>query len=273
MTKSKSIRALVVVSDTHCGSVVGLMPPNFETSEGNKIAHNAVQNFLWESWLDAVRFVEDTLAGSAYALVLNGDAIEGDHHGTKQIWSKDIADHVECAGQVLGMLSRRANKTYIVRGTECHTHNTEVTLGKILNAEKNPDSKLPAFDRLHLRVAGVPCAFRHHIGTSVKSWTESTALAGALAEEIIQAVRNGEEPPRVVCAAHRHKFGVIQNAHGMCVVSPPWQMLTRFGFKAVPEARTQPGIYILDWRDKEDGELPDVHERIYRAPKQTTITI
>jgi hypothetical protein len=206
-------------------------------------------------------------------VVINGDLIEGDHHGTKQIWSKDTSDHVAAAYELLQPVLARATHTFIIQGTESHTNNHEISLGRILRAAKNPDTGLPAFTRLHLTVHGCRCAFRHHIGTSVRAWTGATALAAVLTEETIQAVNNGEQPPQVVCAAHRHKYGTYANGRGVVVVSPPWQMLTRFGHKVVPEARTQPGAYLLDWRGSPEGALPKIHERLYCAPAQTAVEI
>lgn len=271
--KRRRPELVLVLSDLHVGSTVGLMPPDFETVEGNKIEHNAVQRFLWESWLDMNEWLSRTTEGANYAVVINGDLIEGDHHGTKQIWSKDTSDHVRAAEICLQPVLSRAVSLFIVRGTECHTNNHEVSLGRILKAVNNPDTGLPSFDRLHLSVNGCRCVFRHHIGTSIRSWTGATQLAAVLAEETIQAVNNGEPPPQVVCAAHRHKFGSYTNGHGTVVISPPWQMLTRHGFKVVPEARTQPGAYILDWRGKPEEALPHVHELIYSAPVQNYIKI
>lgn len=98
-------------------------------------------------------------------------------------------------------------------------------------------------------------------------------MASVLAEEVLQAVKNGEQPPQVVCAAHRHKFGSYTNGKGTVVISPPWQMLTRHGFKVAPEARTQPGAYLLDWRCLPEGSPPKVHERLYCAPAQTPVVL
>lgn len=264
---------VLVLSDLHVGSTVGLMPPGTTTVNKNEIKPNAIQDFLWASWQDMLGWVEGETAGSNYAIVINGDIIEGDHHGTKEIWGKDTSDHVTAAETLLRPLLSRCSHFFIVQGTECHTNNHEISIGKILRAQINPDTNLPAFARLHLTVRGCRCAFRHHIGTSIRAWTGATQLAAVLAEETIQAVNNGEQPPQVVCAAHRHKFGTYSNGRGTVIVSPPWQMLTRHGHKVVPEARTQPGAYLLDWRGLPDGALPKVHERLYCAPAQTAVEI
>ena len=52
-------RLLVVVSDLHCGSNVGLMPPDSEIIGGNTIGFgsNHHQRWLWECWQDAQKQV------------------------------------------------------------------------------------------------------------------------------------------------------------------------------------------------------------------------
>jgi hypothetical protein len=141
-----------------------------------------------------------------------------------------------------------------------------VAIGESIGAEVNADTGKHAFDRLYLDACGVRCVFRHHIGTSIRMSLEATQLSVILVEEMAEAVKNGETPPRIVCAAHRHKFGFFQNGRSMCVVSAPWQGLTRHGHKVVSQARTQPGIYALDWRGITDGELPVLHFRTYDTP-------
>lgn len=264
---------VLVLSDLHVGSTVGLLPPQYRTIEGNAIELNAVQAFLWDAWRDMLRWVEDTTAGANYAVVINGDLIEGDHHGTKQIWSKDTSDHVAAAAEVLQPVLSRASHFFIVQGTESHTNNHEISLGKILRAQNNPDTGLPAFTRLHLTVHGCRCAFSHHIGTATRSWTKATALAAALAEERTQAIKNGEQVPQVVVRSHRHTFDSYTDGRGSVVVTPPWQMLTRFGHKVVPDARCQPGAVLLDWRGVREGGLPKVNAKTYDAPPQTAVEI
>lgn len=269
----RRIDRVLVLSDLHVGSTVAVMPRGFKTAEGNEIGLNGVQEFLLAAWEDMLRWSAALMEGGNYALVINGDCIDGDHHGTKQIWSKDIGDQIEACVELLKPLTYRAAKVFVVRGTESHTHNTELAIGKALGAERNPETGAAAFDRLHLSVNGTRCVFRHHVGTSTRSWSEATAMASTLAEETIQAARNGEAPRQVVCCAHRHKFGTYSNGRGTVVISPPWQMLSRFGHRVVGEARTQPGAYVLDFSCRPSGALPTVHERIYSAPAEPEIEL
>lgn len=270
----KPLRLVFVLSDLHCGSTLGLLPPGMTTAEdAQPMVQNKWQEWLWACWARAMKWREKIAAGHPYALVLNGDLTEGIHHRSTQVVSGDMTDHVMIAKQLLKPLVEAAEKVYVVKGTECHVHSAEVAIGEAIHAEVNEETGKRAFDRLHLNACGVPCVFRHHIGTSVRMALEATQLSVTLVEEVAEAVKNSEEPPRIVCAAHRHKFGFFLNGRSMCVVSAPWQGLTRYGHKVVSQARTQPGIYALDWRGISDGELPILHYRTYDtpAPKHKTL--
>ncbi len=271
--KNQGIKKVLVISDTHIGSTKGLLNPGFKTLEGNEIKLNAMQEWLWMCWIRANEFVADVTNGEPYALVINGDVIEGVHHQTKEIWSPLIQDQVEASLQILAPLSEAAAKTFVIRGTECHVGNTEEVVGKVLNAEKDHQTGNNSFDRLTLDLNGIRHVFRHHIGTSVRRGLAGTQLSANLVEEQVEAVNNGEPIPRVVCCAHRHKFGTYTDGNGLCVVSPPWQGLTRFGHKVVSQARSQPGLYILDYENKQMGQLPEVISKCYTAPHPQAIQL
>lgn len=268
MKKSKSVRMVVIVSDLHCGSTVGLLPPDFVTLEGNEIQQNAVQRWLWECWTDATeRWLPSIVGSDPFALVVLGDAVEGDHHRTTQIISKDMIDHRNAAVECLSPMAKRAAATFVVEGTECHVGNVEHTLAGKLKAVPDPDTGKPAWERLDLTVAGTRSIFQHHITVAIRSYLEASGLGIALGNEQLEAAKNGEQPPKCLFSAHRHRYGEFRDASGLCVVSPPWQVKTRHGMKVVPSARTRPGLVVADWRGLPDGSLPTMHAMIYWAPQ------
>lgn len=254
------------------------MPPNFRTLEGQIIGQSPIQAWLWECWQKMSEWKHGILGDDPHALVFNGDMIEGIHHRDTQVISADVSDHVDAGIDLVKPHVKEASKTFFVKGTSCHVGNSEIIFGKALlekgyRVEMNEETKLPAWDKLFIDVAGVRCMFQHHITTTVRPWTEATGLAAQLASETIEAVNNDEPVPRVICCAHRHKFGQFSNGRQLAIVSPPWQMLTRYGHKVVGHARTKPGAYILDWRGVEDGSLPKVHEILFNAPHPKAITL
>lgn len=271
--RKKPIEVLVVLADLHAGSSVSLMPSKYKTIEGMTIKPNAIQKWLGRCWEDAQKFIGEVTGNDPFAIVTNGDLIEGDHHRSTQVVSADVGDHMEIAKILLKPLTSRAERLFVVKGTECHTGNTEQAIASSLGAETNPDTGYPIFDRLTLDIKGTRCVFRHHIATTGKPWSEANAMSAELAAEQLNAARNGEPLPRVLCCAHRHRAGHFSDTAGMAVISPPWQALTRFGHKVVGSARTWPGVYILDWRDKGRNELPHPHWRTYQQPQAKAVTL
>ncbi len=273
MSKPRGPLVIVDLSDIHAGSSKAVLPPDFVSVEGNEIRQNALQRWQYDCWRRMQDLVDAICDRDPFALVLNGDLIEGIHHGTKEIISPEIGDHFEAAYQLLAPLAAKAARVFVVRGTEAHVNNHEHALGKKLGAALNPDLGIHAFDRLTLEVAGVRCVFRHHMGTTMRRNLGGSQLSIQLAEEQLEAANNGEPIPRVLGCAHSHKPRVYRDDNGLCVVTPAWQALTRFGHKVVSPARCKPGVIILDWRNCNEGDLPQVHEKYYTAPAPHVIRL
>ena len=75
------VRAVVIVSDIHCGSTVGILAPGFENFEGNAVKQNAAQEWLWDQWLDVWNeWVPSVMGDDPWHLIVNGDCVDGIHH-------------------------------------------------------------------------------------------------------------------------------------------------------------------------------------------------
>jgi len=273
MRRAKPIRKVAILSDLHSGSTVALCPPELTIAEGLEVRPNALQRWFWACWLDTLAWLKAEAAGEPFALILNGDLIEGDHHRTDQIIGRNISDHLAVAEAVLEPLVKMAAKTFVTRGTECHVGDIEAALGKILKAEPNPENGRHSFDRLALDICGVRLVARHHVSTTSRPWLESNGLGMELASEQLHAARNNEVQPRILCVAHRHVAGHIVVNDGLCLATPAWQGLTRHGHKVVGAARCKPGAYFLDWTGIPDGQLPAVRRRLYDAPQAKAVAI
>jgi len=264
--RKRPVRLVVRVADTHCGSTMGLCPPSVARVDGGEpIALSKVQEWIWRCWEDFTGWVAEVADGEPFALVFGDDGIEGVHHGTKQIISPDVSDHIAAFAEAHKPLTERAAVKFALRGTETHTGASfEAAMGAALGCERNTATGRHAFDRLYLTVHGCRCVFVHHMPTSSRIGLYATQLSVQLAEHQAAAARAGHEIPRVLCAAHRHTYGVYHDDRGLCVSGPPWQLKTRFANKVVPGACEAVGGYVLDWRGKAPGELPEVRGRVYR---------
>lgn len=269
---AQSIDLIFVVSDLHCGGSTGLMPPEFVTHTGNVVVANAFQKYLWQLWTDMEGWITEKANGRPYALVLNGDLIEGLHHRNKEIVSSEVVDHMDIARECIEKIFR-PTKTYVVKGTECHVNGYEEAIGRQLNPVRNPETNRVSFDRLDLNVNGCNMVFRHHINTTSRKWTEAGAYSVHLTDERAVAATHGLPVPQVVTCSHRHKFGHWLDGNGMLTVCPPWQVATRYAHKVVSNPVVQPGIISYDFGGKEKGDLPHFDYLLYQPIKQNRMKL
>jgi hypothetical protein len=262
--KSKA-KAILLLSDLHIGSTVGLWPEGFIANEGFSIGQNKFQKWLWECWKDMLAWSTKELNGCDYEVVLNGDLVEGIHHRTIQVMSADVGDQSTAVIEVLGQMAAKASRLHVIKGTECHTRNDEIRVGAALNATKDPATGQNAWDMLDLEVNGTLCNFAHHITATARPYLEASAHSIALGSITHSRARSGKPVPKVICRAHRHRHGIWSDGNQMSIITGPWQGLTRHGNKVVPDAIPQPSAVILDFRGLEAGELPIVKPRVYTA--------
>lgn len=260
-----SVEKLVVVSDLHVGSTVGLLYPGFITAEGNKVEQNKIQKWLWAAWKDLWEdWLPARIGKSKFAVVINGDLVEGLHHHTTQVISPDFGDHIRAAQQCLVPISKlKPASIFVTEGTESHTRNSETTLGEIIGAEKDPNTERYAFPRLDLEICGTRCCFFHHTATTKRAYLESGDFSRTLGNERIESARAGLPIPKVVGMAHRHRHGFFSDGDGIAFTTGAFQALTRFGNKVVPSAVPAPSCFVLDWTLDGPGEMPQVFQKVY----------
>jgi hypothetical protein len=261
---------VAIVSDLHCGSEVGLAHPESELESGNVIGfgNNVIQQWLWACWQDGCERIEKIAGKDKFALIVNGDATEGVHHGGAQIIAQKITEHVGIAVKCLTPLAKRAAKTFVVKGTECHTRDMESLLAKELGAESGE-----AKDSWRIRINGTLIDARHHMPTSSRRYLEAGALSITLGNARLNCVDAGHEAPKVLARGHRHCGGWYSNGHAAIGVTGGFQMLTRHGFKVVGESIPHPSLLVLDWRGLPPGSLPREYLIKYDPPQQKAVVI
>lgn len=262
---SEKPRLMVVVSDLHCGSDVGLCCPDAPTKSGNTIGlgDNAIQNWLWLCWQSALARVREITGNDSYVLAVNGDATEGTHRRTTEIVAATIEEHTEIARVCLEPLSTGASKVYVTKGTECHTQGCETVLAQKLNAVES-DAK----NKWLVRIAGTLVDIAHHMSCTGRAYLEASAMSIQMNNARLNYLRSGHEVPKVFLRGHRHVPGYFTDGAGLFAVSGAWQALTRYGWKAVTDSLPKPCIYVLDWRNLPDDSIPYVHTIEYIPPQQ-----
>lgn len=256
---------LVILSDPHIGSTIGLWPDKFKSNEGFPVGQSDYQKLLWRHWLSMRQWVKEVTKGRKYELLLNGDTIEGNHHRTLQIMTPDVSDQCNAAVQVLGELREKATALYMTLGTECHVRNDEIWMSEKLGAERDTKNGRSVFDRLVLQFGSLRLSATHHCSATSRPWLESGEYSRFIASETLELARNREPIADILVRAHRHVPGHFSDLCSMGIVTGAWQGLTRHGLKVVPHALPRPSCAILDFGNVREGELPTLRHRKWLA--------
>lgn len=235
-------RQAIVISDTHCNSTFGLCRPEGHKRDKTGDYHpSKLQLEIWRCWEHFwTEWVPNVTRGEPWDLVINGDAIDGDHHQTPEIISRNMTDQHRAARDTLqgcvNMCKASGGSYYHVRGTFAHVGQSaanEELLAEQLGAVQGQDGAYSHY-RLKLRLGhqdrSVLVQFRHHIGTSFSPVSKGTALVRAQAASYYQAGKWKREIPQFKVFSHRHTHGqwLEVGADGKCivVVTPGWQGIT-----------------------------------------------
>ncbi len=245
---AKPIRNIVVVSDLHCGCQLGLCPPGgARLDEGGQYQPNKLQRKLWTIWHKFWReFVPAATKGEPYAVVVNGDSIDGSHHNSTHQITHNLEDQSQIAYEVLRPIADLCNgRFFMVRGTEAHVGKSgleEERLAKRLGAVRNEGGQHSRYD-LWMRCGDGLVHLLHHIGTTSSSAHESSALNAELIAEFVEAARWNDRPADVTVRSHRHRYIDVRfmTARGIAtsVCTPGWQGKTPFAWK-IAGARLAP---------------------------------
>ena len=230
--------------------------------DGGIVKPSKIQRTLWawweEFWAD---WVPSVTHGQPFAVVHNGDCIDGVHHGSTSQMSQNLTDQenmaVECLSPVVKACEGRY---YHIRGTEAHvgkSASSEERVAKALGAIPNADGQHARYD-LWLRLQGHLCHFLHHVGTTSSAAYEATAVHKELTESYIECARWGEDVPEVICRSHRHRCIEIRVAtaknRATAIVTPAWQVKTAFAWKVAGARISTPQIGGAMIRVNELGE-------------------
>lgn len=273
----EAIRNLVVFSDIHVGCAVGLCPPDGALlDDGGRYMPSDLQRKLWRYWeIFWDEFVPEATRGEPYAVVFNGDALDGVHHRSVTQWAQNLEVQRRVAEQVLSPVVRRAERYYHIRGTEAHVGSSaqdEEALARSLGAVPNEVGQHARYD-LWIEVNGCLGHLLHHIGTTGSQSYEATAVHKELVESFTEAGRWGHQPPDFIVRSHRHRYMMttMSTDRGPCaaVVTPAWQGKTPFVWKIPGGRLSQPqwgGVVIRRGDEEQLTVLPWV-----RSPERSEV--
>jgi hypothetical protein len=251
VAQRQSVNNLIVVSDLHVGCQLALCSPdNPHMDEGGGYAVSKVQRVVWDWWQEFWNeWVPHVTHGEPYGVVINGDLLDGSHHGSTHQWSHNITDQRREAQRILEPIAETCRgRFFVVRGTEAHAGKSmqdEEELAHNLGAVPNEAGQY-ARHELWIRVGRALCHFAHHIGTAGSMAYESSAVMRELSEAFVEAGVWDNQPPDVLVRSHRHRHIEIrrQTKRGFVTafVTPAWQLKTPFAYKVAGARQSQPQI-------------------------------
>jgi len=182
-------------------------------------------------------------------IVINGDAIEGNHHGSIQIISPNPKHHVEIFVELIttflhkiGFSVKNGDEFDIVSGTESHTGWMEYEIANQLS-----EWGARYHDELKVNVNGKYLWWVHQGARPGRGANEGNALRNWGRDLYFDCLKYGKQPPHMVTMSHFHKntYEAFNDSyrHTMHLqVLPSWQGKTRFGYKASPFQRNDIGM-------------------------------
>lgn len=267
-------RCLLIVSDLHCGSIFGMLPPNLKTGEGVVKLQNPVQRYLWECWqhyLETIRGIAPQVA----AVVLNGDLLDGMQQAQRgtELSLPIPADQVWAAEAVLKPLQGILPSVpwYSVQGTEYHdgrvgmqVEQVSRTLGCLEYGTILNGTGTYCREFLDLEIDGVTFNVMHEISPST-GFYRATALDREAQWSAITAKEGRVPKADCVIRSHVHCFTHVEHSTKHAVSTPCWQAQTRF-MRRKSRYRMLPDIGgIIVWFEgelKKRGEDPIVVRKV-----------
>ena len=259
------MKNIVVISDMHAGCRYALCPPEVNLDHAGKYIASDYQKILYEKWIEFWGdWIPKTTKKKDYILVINGDAIDGSHHGAKTQISQNYADQANIFDSLMEvpLSDKRLKQIYFIRGTEAHVGKSAEQEEQIAKRIAKPDehgnfSRYDLWFELGQKKSLIH--FSHHIGTTSSAAYESTAVLKELIEAYNEAGRWHERPPDCVVRSHRHRAFLISipaaNGQAYSCVTPGWQLKTPFVWRVGMGRSSQPQIGGLIIRENTAGDF------------------
>lgn len=219
-------KKLLVLSDFHCGHVVGLTPPHLNPHYNDPKLQVAsdYRDMLYSWFSNTVKTL-----GKFDAVVVNGDLIDGkgERSGGTEIIENDPQKQADMAVDIIKALD--IDTVYLTYGTPYHT-------GKDTDYEdsvaKSLGCKIESV--LHLDLNGVIFNFRHKVGGSQVPHGRGTAILREQLWNQLWADRGEFPKAHVVVRSHVHYHQYAGTFDHLAMITPALQGYgSKFGERQV----------------------------------------
>jgi hypothetical protein len=254
---------IAVTSDIHAGSTVAVCPETISLDDGGHYAASKAQQWLWSCWQKywdrvAQRREEES---ARLITVFNGDIVDGDHHNTSQLVSRNPNAQAAITNACMSVpLDMRPDKILVIRGTEAHTGQSASAEERIADGlwrDKRPivrDESTGTASWWHYKGAcdGIPLDITHHGRTGQREHTRGSAAVLHAHDIMSSYVKRGERPPQLCFRGHHHKWN---DSHDACpvrvITTGAWQLKTGYVHKVAADSMADIAHAIVTIRNGE----------------------
>jgi hypothetical protein len=224
------MKRVLVISDTHCGHLVGLTNPGWwvvekdiEASRTKRNKYANVQRQCWQFYADGLKKF-----GPFDVVLFNGDAIEGkgERSGSTELVTADREEQAEMAVAAIRPGMSRKSKLVMTFGTASHTgkeEDWESLVASDLGAEKIGSHEW-------VDVEGVIFDLKHHCSSSSVPHGRHTAAARERLWNVLWAERQFQPKADIVVRSHVHYYDFCGGVNWLGLTTPALQgMGTKYG--------------------------------------------
>jgi len=169
-----------------------------------------IQEWLWECYESDMASVKELAAGDPIVLIVNGDITWGRKHPDNLVSTRDV-DQFLIAIADLGVWGLMPNVTTmrLIHGTESHEFGQgtapELVAAQLRLALPGRDIKTARHGLFDVDGVVFDCA-HHGSGSGIRTWLKANVAHRYTRSMMIDAIKNGEEPPDVVLRSHFHEY-------------------------------------------------------------------
>jgi len=209
------LKNVLVIADLHCGSIVGITPPQYQQGENRKD-----QIALWETATGMVEKFKEKF-GPVDVLINVGDNLEGkcSRWGATDVITTKIRTQIDMATEFI--LGIGATDIVMVRGTPYHVgaeEDWEDYLARDVGAEIR--------DHAFIEIEGVNFSVKHLVAASSIPHGRHTAVAREKLWDILWSIEKEQHPKSdVILRAHVHYFSYCGDDSFLGITCPALQGL------------------------------------------------
>jgi len=246
------MKRILVISDLHCGSLVGLTPPSDQSSKDTK--WGKTQRTCWDFYKKQVNLFKPY-----DVVIVNGDAVHGDakKDGGTMLITTDRVEQAEMAAKCI--IEPDCNVVRLTYGTPFHTGNQEDFEGIIAMSLRATGMDAKICSHGFYSIGGKNFNVKHKVASSGVSYGRLTPVAKEINWNRAWAARGEEAKADVLIRSHVHYFGEVKLDGCVGITTPSLQGLgDKYGSRQC-SGTVDFGIVVIDILD--DG-IVIVRERL-----------